>query len=312
MKYNHLETVKKLNTSFSSLLRIPFLVMFGISMLIHFVIKDHIYPISILYYASAPLLLIVGGLILSILFFEKKKVFYLLIFTSLCLICYWITNYYNSLSTSVSTNFSKTILFWNIGRSKEVSFRILLKEVQDKSPNIIGMVEAKGITDENIKEFKDKFPNYDMQKLGGDMVVAVKGRIDTISHFSKTASFKFNEIHFTSNNEKRSVLIADINAIPFGTRSTALDSIYKFAIKNNSSFIMGDFNTPYESVYFDDFRKNLQSFHSVATGFTATWPYGVPLLEIDQIWSNKNIQPVLLEKKYYKVSDHALLTATYQ
>jgi hypothetical protein len=75
--------------------------------------------------------------------------------------------------------------------------------------------------------------------------------------------------------------------------------------------VVGDFNIPFESIHFKDFKNNFISFHSFNNGFTATWPLGIPLLELDHFWVSKKHQPVRLYKKYYKASDHALLISEF-
>ncbi|WP_299256380.1 endonuclease/exonuclease/phosphatase family protein [uncultured Aquimarina sp.] len=288
------------------------LIIYGIEVLIHFTIKDIMYPINILFYVSAPLLLIIGSLVMSILFFKKKKAFYVLIMCFLSLLLYWRVYYYKTTSIEKSTDVYNTVLFWNIGRNGDTPFKIIMREIENVSPEFVGLVEADAITNEHLKEFRNKFPNYQIQKLDGGMLAIVKGKIDVIRYHCESDFYKFNVIDFNIKNQKNSILIADINAVPFDNRTSSLDMVYRLAKENNCSFIMGDFNTPYESIYFNQFRQDLLSFRDVANGFTATWPYGIPLLEIDQIWSSKNNTPISLKKVYYNTSDHALLIGSYQ
>ncbi|WP_298311324.1 endonuclease/exonuclease/phosphatase family protein [uncultured Aquimarina sp.] len=288
------------------------LIFFSIEVFIHFTVKDIVYPINILFYLSAPLLLIIGSLVMSILFFKNKKVFYVLIMCFFSLVFYWRVYYYKTTSIEKSTDSYDTVLFWNIGRNGEDPFKIIMKEIENISPEFAGLVEADCITNEHLEEFRNRFPNYQIRKLEGGMLVIVKGRIDVITYHYALGFYKFNVVDFNIENQKRSILIADINAVPFDNRTSSLDIVYRSAKDHNCSFIMGDFNTPYESIYFNQFRQNLYSFHDVANGFTTTWPYGIPLFEIDQIWSSKNNTPILLKKAYYNTSDHALLIGFYQ
>lgn len=288
------------------------LILYGILVFIHFIVKDSIYPLHVLYYAFPPLLLIIGSLFLSVLFFSIKKVFYPLVICFLCLLLYWFSYYYNGQPSPNNLDKTKSILFWNIGRKGGESMDIIIKKVKEQKILFIALVEAEGLTYKDLIRFKKAFPAYSIQKLEGEMVLAVKGKIEDVSYYCKDLSYKFNYATVTLDNQKRSILIADVNAVPFNNRESALHIIYRFSKKNTASFIAGDFNTPYESVHFSDFRNNLNSFHKVSKGFTATWIYGIPLFEIDQIWSTKEITPVLLEKEFYKASDHALLIGIYK
>ncbi|GGX20659.1 endonuclease/exonuclease/phosphatase family protein [Aquimarina muelleri] len=288
------------------------LVLYAVLVFIHFVVKDSISPFHILYYAFPPLLLIIGSLFLSVLFFSVKKVFYPMIVCFLFLLLYWFSYYYNGQPSLNNLNTTSSILFWNVGRKGGESMDIIIKKVKEQKISFIALVEAEEMTDVDLGRFKKTFPGYSIQKLQGDMVLAVKGKIKDVSYYCQDLSYKFNYVTVILDHQKNSILIADVNAVPFNNRESALHTIYEFTKKNNCSFIAGDFNTPYESVHFNDYRNNLNSFHSVSKGFTATWLYGIPLFEIDQIWSAKKITPVVLEKEFYKVSDHALLIGAYK
>ncbi len=287
------------------------LILYGILIFIHFVLRDTIYPINIMYYASPVLFLLIGNLILCVLFFKVKKILYFLIGCFLCVSLYWFMGYYRMQSPPEFSDKRNSILFWNIARKGERSIDIIIKKTKEQKPSFIGLVEAEELTDKDIMRFEETFPSYSIQKLKGGMVLAVQGEINDIRYYCKDESFKFNYVTVTLVNQKTSIVIADVNAVPFTNRKSALHTIYEFTIKNNPSFIIGDFNTPYESAHFDDFKNNLNSFHKMSKGFTATWPYGIPLFEIDQIWSTKEIRPVFLKKEYYTISDHALLIGVY-
>ncbi|WP_143273685.1 endonuclease/exonuclease/phosphatase family protein [Aquimarina sp. MAR_2010_214] len=241
-----------------------------------------------------------------------KKIFYSLVGCLLCLFMYWFTVYYKVQSPLEFSDSSKSILFWNIARKGEPAINIIIKKVKEQKPSFIALVEAEELTDKDVIRFKNTFISYSIQKLQGGMVIAVKGKINDIEYHCKDESFKFNHITVTLANQKKSILIADVNAVPFTYRKSALHTIYEFTIKKDPSFIVGDFNTPYESVHFGNYKNELNSFHSVSKGFTATWPYGIPLFEIDQIWSTKKIKPIFLKKEYHNISDHALLIGVYE
>ncbi|WP_158447920.1 endonuclease/exonuclease/phosphatase family protein [Aquimarina longa] len=225
---------------------------------------------------------------------------------------YWFNGYYKKTSSSSFSNKSQSILFWNIARKGKSAIDIIIKKVQEQKPSFIALVEADELTNEDIQLFKNTCISYNIEKLQGGMVLAIRGKIESIKYYKQYQSFKFNYATVSLRNQKKSILIADVNAVPFTYRKSALHTIHEFSIKNNPSFIVGDFNTPYESVHFRDYKNNLNSFHSVSKGYTATWPYGIPLLEIDQIWSAKKIKPVFLEKEYHPLSDHALLIGRYE
>jgi endonuclease/exonuclease/phosphatase family metal-dependent hydrolase len=55
--------------------------------------------------------------------------------------------------------------------------------------------------------------------------------------------------------------------------------------------LMGDFNTPSDSVHFDSLRQGFQNaFETGGNGNAATWPVPLPVLAIDHIWTNRLVR----------------------
>lgn len=143
------------------------------------------------------------------------------------------------------------------------------------------------------------------------MIVGVKGNIESISYQYKEKRYKSNYVTAVVNSKRIKLLIADVYASPFINKSEALKAIINFSETQEVDFIIGDFNTPHESIHFNKYKENYKSFRNYSEGFTATWPYGIPLLELDQIWINKVVHGSRLNKFNYSFSDHQLLIAEY-
>lgn len=287
--------------------------VYAFLILIHFVFKDLIFPLSVLFYAT-PLILIIGlGLFLSLLYYKDKTMFIILLSTSFLLIIHWFSVYY--FFPEIRTNDKKTtsILFWNIAKNKNGFPLDIISEKSNVFPlEVLAFVEADKVSKDELKKFQKKFKNYDFQKLKGNMIFGVKGKIDSIIYKSASNAYKFNHIITTINNRRTSVLIVDVYASPFHSREEALKAIIDYANNKRIDFIVGDFNTPYESVYFERYKSNFNPLHNYTEGFTATWPNGIPLLELDQIWISKTNLPIRLNKFQHPFSDHKLLIAEYE
>ncbi|MCB0383388.1 MAG: hypothetical protein KDD05_08860, partial [Psychroserpens sp.] len=170
---------------------------------------------------------------------------------------------------------------------------------------------AKYLTKTEVELLSKALPEYEFKDLDANMLVGVKGQLLNETLYTAEESHNIYLIEATANSQHIKVIIADIYAYPFINKEPPLNRVLEIAKANEVSIIMGDFNTPYESVHFKDYFEYYTSFHSFNNGFTATWPLGIPLFEIDHIWIGKEYTPVALEKKYYEVSDHALLIAAY-
>nr|WP_321235989.1 endonuclease/exonuclease/phosphatase family protein [uncultured Psychroserpens sp.] len=288
------------------------LIGYAFLLFIHFVIKDLIFPISIIYYCF-PLPIIIGlGIILMSFYFRKKVYFFSLFILVGIITFHWLSNYYYVQFEKTPVSDTSKILFWNVAKKKQLPIDIIINETNLHKPNILAFVEAKNISEADINKLSEALPDYIFKDLYSQMLVGVKGQLNSEKKYVVEESHKISLINATINNEVIDFIISDVYAHPFINKKLPLKAILDIAESNNVSFLVGDFNTPYESVHFSSYFKNYTSFHSYSEGFTATWPLGIPLFEIDHIWINKKFVPISLEKKYFKVSDHALLIAEYE
>lgn len=286
--------------------------IYAFLILVHFVIKDYIFPISIIFYAFPLIIIIILGLF-TIYFYRRKKVFFFfLIGISLVLSYHWFSKYYVFPKSKTLPKKNNAILFWNAAKNPErFPIGIISNKTEKHDINILTFVEAENVIEKDIITLKEEFQDYSFKKLQGNMLIGVKGKIDSIFYKSEKKNYKINLIKSTIGNITSKVLIVDVYASPFFNKENTLKEILNFSIENNVDIIVGDFNTPFESIHFRGYENNYRSFHNYCNGLTATWPYGIPLLELDQIWINKTIRPIQLNKFQYLFSDHKLLIAEY-
>lgn len=289
-------------------------LIFGYAFLlfVHFIIKDHLYPISILFYAFPLILIICFGFAISFLFIKQKKYFFGILISVFVLTFFWLNNYYFN-NKYLKTGNEKNLIFWNVAKKPGLPLGIIINNAKKHNPDIIALVEAKDIGTKDSLVLIESLPEYEIKILKGNMLVAVKGDINSVEFKNKDYGYKFNYVKAKINGTQKSILITDIYASPFTSKKTDIKIICDFAKNHSVDIIVGDFNTPFESVHFNQFKNNYSSFHSKSEGLTSTWPFGIPLLEIDQVWISKTYNPLYLEKEYtLYASDHALLIAKYE
>jgi len=255
-------------------------------------------------------LIILFGILSTFLIKSRKKLFYLSLTSLLLLTSYWLYSFHGINNNRLEEN-SNQIVFWNIANQKHIERSFFKKHIISKKPDLIAFVEAKNISVSDLKYLTKLLPEYDIRILKGYMFIAVKGEILSTQFKYLETNSKFNHIVFKNNNQQYSVVLADVSANPFQSRQYDLESVLNHSNNYKADIVLGDFNTPFESIHFEAYKKAYSSFHSVSRGFTATWPLGLPLLELDQIWTGKTLQPILLNKYYHTSSDHALLVADY-
>jgi hypothetical protein len=218
------------------------------------------------------------------------------------------STYYISTEIKPSNTVSK-VLFWNLAKREQLSINYIFNQVNKHQPDVLAFVEAPHTTLKNLDSLKMKLPEYSFKTLEGAMLVAAKENIELLDFKIKEDAYKVNLLEIKTSNLK--FIVTDLTANVLVDKKEILSFVSDFAKKNNVDIIVGDFNTPFESVHFNHFYDGFSTFHYYNNGFTATWPLGIPLFELDHIWISKKHQPIHLIKEYHEASDHALLISNF-
>ena len=104
------------------------------------------------------------------------------------------------------------------------------------------------------------------------------------------------------------VLMVDIRSNPLLSRRKAIEQVLALtdADMSNSVLVLGDFNTPADSVHFDLLRDRqfTGAFESHGQGYSATWPVPLPLVQIDHVWANRHVEITHCRHLWSAKSDH--------
>ena len=303
-----------MNTLLKMLLRIvkiPMIVIYIVLLSIHFIVKDRIHPVSVLFYICPLPLIILFGLVLLLLYYKNKRLRYGFLTILLGISIYFGCHYFGSVNDTVTNAPKSHILFWNCSKIKPLSQPFLMEHIKQTSPEIIALAEAEDISDEDVAIFKRAFPNYEFRILEGNMFIGVKGSIESIWYRSTDNVCNFNYIEATINQKPKNIMISDVFSEPLLDRKIPLEIIHGFTLDHPVDVLLGDFNTPYESAFFNSYKTDFKSMHPYSIGITTTWPRPFPVLEIDHIWLNSRYNPIELHKSD-NLSRHKLLIAEYQ
>lgn len=291
-----------------------YLVLSGylILVLIHFTIKDYYYLTGLVFYAF-PLLGIIGiGLFCAILFTKDTKIFKILVLLILVLSVYWWNHSFHFEPEIDNTTKHQTLLFWNIAKKKDMPLPKLLKHIEAQDPLFIGLVEADYISDSIFKIYQNKLKNYNLIQPKGQKIFGSKIPITNVIHEGLNDDYFINLIILADGVNSFQILMVDLYGSPLHNKKPPFEIIYNYIDNNDIDFIIGDFNTPYESVYFREFEAKFNSLHGLNFGFTYTWPRGLPLYELDHIWISKKHKPLKLQNINYSISDHNLLIGHFK
>ena len=108
------------------------------------------------------------------------------------------------------------------------------------------------------------------------------------------------------------VLMVDFTSAPGKSRRPAFERLYQIAdaYAEKPLMIIGDFNTPADSVFFDRLRaRHRGAFETAGRGYAATWPMPLPVMQIDHIWTNQHVRVVRCEHMVSPYSDHRAVVA---
>jgi vancomycin resistance protein VanJ len=108
------------------------------------------------------------------------------------------------------------------------------------------------------------------------------------------------------------LLMVDFTASPFLPREPGFDRLFRIvdAYSEHPLIVIGDFNTPADSVHFDRLRARLtNAFETAGRGYAATWPMPLPVLQLDHIWTTKHLRVIRCEHRTSLWSDHRAIVA---
>ena len=201
------------------------------------------------------------------------------------------------------------VLFWNIG-DRLWGMNSVLDELRVVDADLIGLVEA-GADSAKMKRFwKDSFPGYPFQIVKNGFVLLSRFPISKLHSGTLTEMGKYERLDLKLNQApagSMSIFLVDIKSDIMKSRKAALEKLADqvSAINEYPILVLGDFNTPSNSVHFRPLRKWLKNSIEIAgDGYMATWPLPLPVLDLDSIWVNDLCVVVTSENRWTWVSDH--------
>ncbi len=281
-----------------------------VCLVIRFVIKDTLAELAFAYYAAPLPILACMALLLGVLWwFSRRTRFAQFCFVfALGALCVWSYESF-SLNAKRATPDNVKVLFWNAASNRETTE--IAHYVSGFDADLIGMVEA-GVRSKNVSTWQNIFPNQRVEKLGGNMALITKGRIISKETGSLGGRGRFNLLEVEIRRERVYVLLVDFDSDPFRSRSPAFAPLLKMihAYAHTNLVVMGDFNTPLDSIFFEAFHPHLNhAFESAGNGFAESWPLPLPMLMIDHIWVSKKIAVVNCNLNWSRYSDHRPVVA---
>ena len=211
---------------------------------------------------------------------------------------------------------TRRVLFWNISHG-EAGFERIVDEIRTHNPDIIAVVEssppgnptmaeARVIVAQMEEFWSEHLPEYDAYvSVTGITTLARNG----LKYRCYVQLFNGWAIHCEVPIEGTSLhlVVADVAASLSGSRASPLLNLYEHldTLAEQPVVVVGDFNTPADSVYFDPLRLTFRNaFETAGNGYAATWPLPIPLLTLDQAWISDQLSVSQCSLGWSRLSDH--------
>lgn len=265
------------------------------AIIVHFTIKDTFYISGLLFYGT-PLPLIVLGLIFLLLFIKASARKYYVVLT-LVLTVIWVSRSYTH-SPDVDTTNSLEIVLWNAYRIRNFEDAF---SVSKSTPDVMVLIEC---DEYDYQKIKEKYKNYHFELT--EKSVGIFSKTPIKIHSKVKTKDHVVVVHFSTKNTHFYAI--DVSSDLRHFREPMLKSIISQVKTEDKTIILGDFNTPFESLFFKNFKKKYQhAFTEKGNGFRETWFWNIPLLSLDHIWVSKDVKILKTEKISTWKSDHSML-----
>ena len=199
-----------------------------------------------------------------------------------------------------------SVAFWNTAR---VPFGIdpVARQLREGNPTLIGLVEANAFQPDLVAEWQSELPGYKVLGTHFGGLIAVKGTVRSQTSYDLLPKSSCEQFDLTIEEQNFTVLLVDIAAQLNLSRRQPLQELADLIerLSDRPLIIMGDFNTPDDSVLFNPLRKHCRiAIRERGTGYAATWPMPLPVLTLDQIWVNEFVNVSSCQYRWSVYSDH--------
>ncbi len=279
-------------------------------LIVRITVRDAIDQLAIVFYATPWPVLAVLGFVSAALWIPKAKRF-----AVACLGAgvisgvVWVVGSYER-NPQVTERQNLRVVSWNAEHAKK-DLPAVVEKARSFNADILGLTETESTETPDAERWRAAFPGHTVKTLPGYMLFITRGEITGSLSGSLAGRGNFNLVRVKLGERPVQVLFVDIEPNPIRSRRLAFDTLHSTLgnLPNEPVVMMGDFNTPRESIHFARLQEQLQDAFDVGgRGFAETWPVPVPVLSLDHILVSKSVR-VLRCVHGGSLSDHCRVIA---
>lgn len=206
------------------------------------------------------------------------------------------------------------VAFWNVARGR-MGWNAVFATISQFDADVIGLVECTMPADALADRLRREFPEHEVARFHHSMILLSRYPIvsfeNRLCEAEPNASGRpiahFGIAHVSRGDNELSFVVADIDSHPLRFRKRPLESLLGIGteLRDQPTVVMGDFNTPTDSVWVSPFRTDfINTFARAGRGIDCTWPVPLPVMAIDQMWASRRWTIQTAELGWTWVSDH--------
>jgi endonuclease/exonuclease/phosphatase family metal-dependent hydrolase len=281
-----------------------------VGLLLQYTVKDRIHGLAVLFYAMPPLVIVVATLLSVGLLSRRSSLRWVLVSVAaatLALVA-WIRTDYTYAHRPASAGDLRVVL-WNLGDPRNPSPIVDILQAADGQ--VVLLLES-GWSDRTRRLFwKSHLSNYTVRFLPGGAALLSVYPVSKISTHRMGRRTYIHTCELSTPSGPVWLVAADLESNLLSNRGPLIARVYELATSLRfPTIVLGDFNTPHTSVFFEGFRGSFRhAFASSGDGLIPTWPALLPVLGLDHVWLSPGIAAGHTRTLRTFHSDHAAVIA---
>lgn len=203
------------------------------------------------------------------------------------------------------------VVLWNVSRPTR-QFPSIAHRLREFDADIIAIAEALPRGENDRTRWSSEFGDRAVEFGAGNMLCLIRGEVTARESGLLTYGSYYSRFDVRIKGRDLRIVQADVSGVLTHSRRVPLARLGEIAssLRDRPLIVLGDLNTPRDSVHFAPLRENFaNTFERAGIGSGETWPMPLPVLSLDQIWCSSALVPVRCRHAITFRSDHRPVVA---